>query len=137
MVKRKYTKQGSSFELTEEERELLRIKIHQYGYNQSSLAKEIGVTQWHFNRWVKGSAAMSFLSGREIYEKLGSDPELSFLILPETPSHGYINSISSQWEQLLSTYVNQLIKTYKSLTESRKGAILEDISKMIDTYTKE
>jgi len=125
--------------LPNEMREALSKLVKDCGYTARDFADEAGIPQTVFYEILGGTRGLSEERARTIYELLGKDKSVSFLVGEgyEILKEGYQSSESDRestdlWENLYLQVERKIHKAYEGTSTPEKGEILEGLERLAE-----
>lgn len=98
--------------LSEDEATKIREAIHQHGSNQARIAETVGLNPSHLTRILNGSYSLSREHSFRIYDCLGREKSLDFLV------HLVPCSESTDWPNRADNYTPLLTELTRKMTDA-------------------
>lgn len=137
-----------SFFLNAKESRAIDSVLAELGLNQRALAEEVGLSPSSITRYLTGKLAVSPNSANALYDALGKDERIDFLVKYQTdpPMERSLTAnirhrVSSpesiaerNWVKTYNAYANTLRGVFVDSSSEKRGRIIGSLEKLIEEY---
>lgn len=121
---------NEKMKLDEEEKNILYNLMHNKKVKQKEIAKKINISPSYLNAVLKGKKFLDSKKAQQIYEILGKDSSVRFLVNTEYSE----KSVANFLDTLYSKYYSALNSVYEKSSEKVKFGIVSKLEKMVQKY---
>jgi transcriptional regulator with XRE-family HTH domain len=118
---------NEKMKLDEEEKNILYNLMHNKKVKQKEIAKKINISPSYLNAVLKGKKFLDSKKAQQIYEILGKDSSVRFLVNTEYSE----KSVANFLDTLYSKYYSALNSVYEKSSEKVKFGIVSKLEKMV------
>ncbi len=120
--------------LTFQQSDALREVIKRCGKTQTELSDKCGIAQSRLSEILRGRKHVNNDVANKLYELLGKDDSLDFLLALKQKSADYQRE---PWRALFYTPIQKLEKVYHRHNYTTRVSILEDLEKLVEKYKED